>query len=193
VDKGGDPSPSALARALARVQRAEERLVTGMAYLCGGLFLLLAFYTTFDVIGRRYFGVFSGVTNEMGGYALALGASWAFAYTLKVGGHVRVDILLPLLSPSLRKLLDVVAMAAMALFATIVSTFLWELVASSYAIQATGHSIIQTPQWIPQAMMALGYTALSLVSVTGLVLRLLVRGNAGAAPAGRPTSNFSAE
>jgi TRAP-type mannitol/chloroaromatic compound transport system permease small subunit len=192
VDKGGEPSPSAVARALARIQRVEERLVTGMAYFCGGLFLLLAFYTTFDVIGRRYFGVFSGVTNEMGGYALALGASWAFAYTLKAGGHVRVDILLPLLSPPLRKLLDVIAMAMMALFATIVSVFLWKLVASSYAIQATGHSIIQTPQWIPQAMMALGYSALSLVSLMGLVLRILARG-AVAAPADEPMTRPFAE
>jgi TRAP-type mannitol/chloroaromatic compound transport system permease small subunit len=177
-----------LLRTLARVQKVEERLVTSMAYFCGGLFLLLAFYTTFDVIGRRYFGVFSGVTNEMGGYALALGASWAFAYTLRAGGHVRVDIILPLLPRSLRNFLDAIAMAIMALFATIVSIFLWKLVASSYAIQATGHSIIQTPQWIPQAMMAFGYTTLSLVSVTGLVLRVLAGSPADVAPLDGPPS-----
>lgn len=148
-------------------------MVGAMAYLCGALFLVLAFYTTFDVIGRRYLGVFSGVTDEMSEYALAIGASWALAYTLKAGGHVRVDILLPHMPPLARRAADALAMAIMAVFAGTVSFFLWKLVAASYAIGATGHSIIQTPQWIPQACAALGYSFLTLVALTGLVAQLL--------------------
>ena len=147
--------------------------MVGMAYFCGGLFLLLAFYTALDVFGRRDLGVFSGVTDELGGYALALGASWGLAYTLKAGGHVRVDVMLPYLPISVRNILDAVALAVMASFAAAVSIFLWKLVASSYAIDATGHSIILTPQWIPQAMMAAGYTILTLVAVTGFLSRVL--------------------
>ena len=144
-----------------------------MAYACGVLFLLLAFYTTVDVLGRRYGGPFSGVTDEMGGYALALGFSWALAYTLRTGGHVRVDILLPLVSARVRRVLDALAMALMAVFAATVSFYLWRLVGSSYAIGATGHSIIQTPQWVPQALMATGYSLLALVSVSGCVAEVL--------------------
>jgi len=150
--------------------------VTAMGYFCGALFLLLGFYTALDVFGRRYLGVFSGVTDEMGGYALALGGSWAFAYTLRAGGHVRVDVVLPHLPVAVRKVLDAVAMALMAAFAAIVSIFLWKLVASSYSIDATGHSIIQTPQWIPQAMMAAGYTVLSLVAATSFLSQVLAPG-----------------
>jgi TRAP-type mannitol/chloroaromatic compound transport system permease small subunit len=160
-------------KAIVRLRAIEDRLVTGMAYFCGALFLLLAFYTAVDVFGRRYLGVFSGVTDEIGGYALALGASWALAYTLKAGGHVRVDVLFPHLSNSVRKVLDAAAMAVMAVFAATVSTFLWKLVASSYAIDATGHSIIQTPQWIPQAMMATGYSMLTLVALTSFLAHVL--------------------
>jgi TRAP-type mannitol/chloroaromatic compound transport system permease small subunit len=140
-----------------------------MAYACGALFLLLAFYTTFDVLGRRFGGPFSGVTDEMGGYALALGFSWGLAYTLRSGGHVRVDILLPLVSARARRGLDALAMALMAFFAASVSLHLWTLVGSSWQIGATGHSIIQTPQWAPQAMMATGYSLLAFVSLTSFV------------------------
>jgi TRAP-type mannitol/chloroaromatic compound transport system permease small subunit len=164
--------PAAL-RVIAGIRAVEERIVTRMAYFCGGLFMLLALYTAFDVVGRRYFGVFSGVTDEMGGYALALGASWAFAYTLKVGGHVRVDVILPRLPRPLRGVLDGLTMAFMAVFAGTVSAYLWKLVLSSYAIQATGHSIIQTPQWIPQALMAAGYTTLAIVAGSSLVLQIV--------------------
>lgn len=144
-----------------------------MAYFCGALFLLLAFFTTYDVLARRFGGPYSGVTDEMSEYALALGASWALAYTLRVGGHVRVDIALPYLPGAMRRPLDTFAMAIMTVFAATVSVYLWKLVASSYAIGATGHSIIQTPQWLPQAMMASGYSFLGLVAFTSFLHHLL--------------------
>lgn len=144
-----------------------------MAYFCGALFLLLGVYTALEVFGRRYLGVFSGVSDEMGGYALALGGSWAFAYTLRAGGHVRVDVLLPHLPGRVQAVLDAAAMAIMAVFAATVALALWKLVGASYAIQATGHSIIGTPQWMPQAMMASGYTMLALVAASSLLAQLL--------------------
>jgi TRAP-type C4-dicarboxylate transport system permease small subunit len=160
-------------RILKWVRKLEGHLVTGMAYVCGGLFLILAFYTTFDVLGRRFGGPFSGVTDEMGEYALALGSSWALAYTLRAGGHVRVDVLLPYVPSWLRGRLDAFAMALMAVFAGTVSVYLWALAGSSRAIGATGHSIIQTPQWVPQAMVAAGYSLLALVSLTSCLAFLL--------------------
>jgi TRAP-type C4-dicarboxylate transport system permease small subunit len=144
-----------------------------MAYFCGLLFLLLGFYTALDVFGRRYVGVFSGVTDEIGGYVLAFGASWALAYTLREGGHVRVDVLLPRFSPGVRKALDTIAMALMAVFAFTLTVNLWKLVGNSYAMQATGHSLIQTPQWIPQAMMATGYMALGVFALMSVIADLL--------------------
>ena len=148
-------------------------MVTGMAYFCGVLFLLLGFYTALDVFGRRYVGVFSGVTDEIGGYVLAIGASWAFVYTLREGGHVRVDVLLPRFSPVVRRTLDTVAMALMAVFAFTLTSNLWTLVSNSYAMQATGHSLIQTPQWIPQAMMAAGYMALGVFASMSVITDLV--------------------
>ena len=158
---------------VARLKAFENGLLTGMAYTCGALFLLLAVYTALDVVGRRYFGLFSGVTDEVSGYILALGGSWAFAYALKAGGHVRVDILLAAISGRVRNALDVGAMIIMAIFAGTVSVFVWKLVASSYTVGATGHSIIQTPQWVPQALMALGYSVLALVALSEAIGRLL--------------------
>lgn len=166
----------------ARIRRIEARLVTGMAYFCGALFLLLAFYTTYDVIARRYGGWYSGVTDEMSEYALALAASWSLAYTLRAGGHVRVDIVLPYLPGTVRRLLDAFAMAVMAVFAATASVYLWKLVGSSYAIGATGHSIIQTPQWLPQAMMASGYSLLAAVAFTSCIGHFLGGDESAAQP-----------
>jgi hypothetical protein len=40
-------------------------------------------------------------------------------------------------------------------------------------MQATGHSLIQTPQWIPQAMMATGYMALGVFALMSVIADLL--------------------
>jgi TRAP-type C4-dicarboxylate transport system permease small subunit len=32
------------------------------------------------------------VTDEISGYLLALAATWGFAFALRTGGHVRVDV-----------------------------------------------------------------------------------------------------
>ena len=98
---------------------------------------------------------------------------------------MRVDIALPYLPRALRRPLDAFAAAIMAAFAGTVSVFLWKLVASSYALGATGHSIIQTPQWLPQAMMAAGYSVLGLAALMSF-LRLLL--GAEVSPPGQPES-----
>lgn len=169
MDRERRAPSTTLLRAISAYRSLEGRVVTGMAYFCGVLFLLLGFYTALDVFGRRYVGIFSGVTDEIGGYVLALGASWAFAYTLREGGHVRVDVLLPRFSPVVRRCLDMAAMALMAVFAFTLAANLVTLVSNSYAMQATGHSLIQTPQWIPQAMMAAGYAALGFFALMSLI------------------------
>ena len=53
-------------RALRRLLRAVDRVTAAMAYVGGALFLLVSFYMTADVIGRRI-QISSAVTDEMGG------------------------------------------------------------------------------------------------------------------------------
>ena len=40
------------------------------------------------------------MTDEFGGYALAIGGLWALAFGLTTGAHVRIDVLLPHFPPA---------------------------------------------------------------------------------------------
>ena len=144
-----------------------------MAYASGALFLLASFYITLDVIGRKFFHVSSAVTDEIGGYALAMGGMWALAYALRIGGHVRIDILLPHLPPRVRALLNYAAVAVMVLFAAMVALYTWRLALDSLAGNAKAMSFIQTPLFVPQGLMAFGFTVLTLEAVVILVVGLI--------------------
>jgi TRAP-type C4-dicarboxylate transport system permease small subunit len=138
-----------------------DRLSIGMAYVAGAVLLVGSFYITLDVLGRRFAGLSSGATDEFGGYVLAVGGVWALAFALTTGAHVRIDILLPRFPPRFRACLNYLAIAAMAFFAAVVAYYTWKLAIESFAIDARAMSFLRTPLFVPQACLALGFTALA--------------------------------
>jgi len=154
-----------------------------MAYGSGLLFLLVAFYLTAEAVARTFLHASTAVSDEFGGYALAVGGMWALAYTLRVGAHVRIDILLPHLPARVQILLDWMAMAGMALFAAMLAIYTWRLALESLATDARATSFLRTPLFPPQALMALGLTLLCLEALTilgvGLVASVQTRRLAG--------------
>lgn len=150
-----------------------DRVTTGMAYTAGGLFVVLSFYLTIDVIGRKFFHLSTAVSDEYGGYALALGGMWALAHTLRSGGHVRIDVLLPYLGRKLRSVLDYAALACMTVFAAVISVYAWRLAIDSFTADARAMSFLRTPLFVPQGLMALGFTVLSLEAIVILAVGIV--------------------
>lgn len=143
-----------------------------MGLTCGALYLALGFFVTVDVLGRKS-GLFgTRVTDEIGGYFLAMAASWGMAYTLRTDAHVRIDVLLPHMPRWLRAFVDFLAMALMSLFSLLISFKLWQMVLQSVEYKTSSNSYLLTPLWIPQMLLALGFSVLAFTAVLSLVLTL---------------------
>jgi TRAP-type C4-dicarboxylate transport system permease small subunit len=162
-----------------------------MAYASGAVCLLASVYITLDVIGRRFLGVSSGVTDEIGGYALAIGGMWALGHALRSGAHVRIDVLLPHLPDRLQTLLHYAALGLMAYFAALLAYYCGRLAIESYRESARAMSILQTPLAVPQGLMAAGVGVLALQAAALIAAGLAQSLRAGrllapdaAAPAG---------
>jgi TRAP-type C4-dicarboxylate transport system permease small subunit len=151
-----------------RLLGALDRVALAMAYVAGAALLLVSFFITADVLGRKFVGISSGVTDEFGGYALAIGGLWALAFGLTTGGHVRIDILLPRFPRRLQALLNYAALLLMGVFACIVAFYSWKLALESFITDARAMSFLRTPLFLPQAGMALGFTVLALQAVVML-------------------------
>ena len=137
-------------------------------YLAGALYILLAFFVTYDVLARKWGSHFglptTRVTDEISGYMLALAATWGFAFALRTGAHVRVDVLFPYMARRLKTAVDFVAQVLMALFASVIAWKIWSLVADSMQSDMRSSTYLLTPLYVPQGILGVGFTLLALAA-----------------------------
>jgi TRAP-type C4-dicarboxylate transport system permease small subunit len=160
-----------LGRAASGVQVALDRVLLASGYLAGAIFFALALFIGYDVVARKW-GAELGipttqVTDEISSYMLVLASTWGFAYTLWTDAHVRIDLLLPYFPPRLRGAVDLLAYAAMAALACLFAWRCWLLVVDSLETGITSSTYLLTPLWVPQLILALGF---SLLAVTGVLM-----------------------
>jgi TRAP-type C4-dicarboxylate transport system permease small subunit len=179
------PGPGSLRRT-PPVAQAVDLVLAGIGYLAGGLYIVLAFFVTYDVLARKWGGALglptTRVTDEISGYILAVAATWGFAYALRSGGHVRVDVLFPYMARGVRRAVDCAAQALMALFASIVSWKIWVLVADSMESDMRSSTYLLTPLYIPQGILGVGFSLLALAAAFATVATLAGWESSEAAP-----------
>ena len=156
--------------ALMGLFRLLERLSVVMAYISGALLTLLSFFIAADVLGRGSGKFYSGATDEISGFVMTLAVTWALAYTLTIDKHVRVDLLLGMVSGPVRRLLDWIALLLLTVFAGLLAVNSWGLALESFDIGALSPSILQVPLGIPQSVMAIGFSTLAVQSFLTLLV-----------------------
>ena len=156
-----------------RILQTMDWITTRMAYLSGLGFLLISIFLTVDILGRKFLSLSTAVADELGGYALAFGGMWALAYTLRTGGHVRIDVLLIHFPKRFQILLDYAAIAVIGCFGYVLSFYVWAMAYDSFVLGARATSFIRTPLFIPQSLMALGFTFLTLEAAIIFVVGLI--------------------
>lgn len=145
-----------------------EKLSVFMATLSGLAIILLALFITADVLGRGMGAFYSGATDEISGFVMAMAATWALAYTLTIDKHIRVDIIFGFISKGVRRALDLFALLLLGAFATLLMINSWRMALDSFEINALSPSVLQVPLGIPQALMAFGFTTLAAQSFIAL-------------------------
>ena len=159
-------------RALA--QKA-DRLYLLLGYLCGAELLLLAFFITYQAIARTFNGPVAPGTGAMSGYVLAMAVTWGFAYSLRSGAQVRIDVLLPRMGPRLRAIADFLALAGIAFLAYVITWKMWEKVITDYQRGTLSIDYPLTPLFIPKLVIALGFTLLVLTALQMMLSMLAER------------------
>ena len=151
-----------------------------MATFASFVFILTALFITFDIIARRYFGFSSKGTDEMSGYALAVGTSFGFAYVLSVKGHIRVDIILVKFPRWIQGWLNLVALLFLMFFLVIAIWRIWTVVFFSFEYGSRANTVLLTPIGWPQGVWAIGVTIFGLLAfiMTVEALADLLRGRA---------------
>jgi len=161
----GRSSALTLLTAMRAITRTLDRVYLSMGYLCGMMFLLLALFITYQVIARKFNVVMAPGMDLMSGFTMAMASTWAFSYALRTGSHVRIDVLLPFMSPRVRWWADQAALASIVFFVSITAWKTWVMVLKSYEIGAVTNTYPLVPLWVPQTFVALGFSMLAFTAI----------------------------
>jgi TRAP-type mannitol/chloroaromatic compound transport system permease small subunit len=107
---------------LARLCAAIDRLNTWVARFWGASIIVVTFAILYEVVARGFFGRATIWANETTIYLSAVTYLLGGGYALLKRGHVRIDLVYAVLTPSLRRAADLVGFAC---FAVYVGALLW--------------------------------------------------------------------
>lgn len=93
-----------------------ERFEVGLAYIAGFIVLIMAVTTFYEVIARYVFNAPTPWSFELNMNLLLYFALLGGAYTLVIGGHVRVDVFYTRFSPRRKAAVDMVTFVLVLLF-----------------------------------------------------------------------------
>jgi TRAP-type C4-dicarboxylate transport system permease small subunit len=162
---------------LDRALTAADWLSLRAVWAGGALLLAAALTVSVDVIARKLFTVSLGGADELSGYAFAIGSAWAFPFALLRRANVRVDALYQHLPARLCALLDILALAALGVFAVFLARYAWDVMATSWSLASRSNSALKIPLWIPQALWVAGL--LLFLATLALMLARALRALAG--------------
>lgn len=152
----------------------------GMSRVGGAFLLAAALLVSFEILARRLLFLPFNVGTELSTYALAVGASWSFAYALLQRAHVRIDVLRRPLPPLARAVLDILALTSLVVFGLILTWHVWGSVQMSWRLGAKQNTPLATPLVVPQGLWLWGiawFTAVAALE-TARTVWALVRGDA---------------
>ncbi len=186
---------SNFANAATRLRHLLEHLTGAMGYAAGWGFIVCAFFISFDVVARKFFGFSSQATTEITAYMLAMGLSWGLAHALSMRAHVRIDLLINKLPLRYRQWLHLTSLAALGIFAAFLAKASYDLVDESLMFRATDTSVLRIPLAWPQGIWALGLGVFALTILVMFIenLLLVLAGRGAEAEANLMPRSFSEE
>lgn len=141
-----------------------KKIEAALAWIFGGIFLLLSFVVAVETISRKVFNFSLQGADELGGYSLAIGSTIAFSLALAGRNHIRVDVFHEMFPRRLKAALNwlsIVGLAAAALLFVGVSL---RVLRESVEYGSTAQTPWATPLIYPQGLWYFGLVLFMLVA-----------------------------
>ncbi len=141
------------------------------AAVAGAATLGLTVMVASGVVARRVFNEPFLFVEELSGYVVLAIVFLGLAHTMRVGGHVRVEIVIDSVGGALRPLLQGASLLLAGLWAVLFLLAALYQVSEYYTQRILSFAYLQTPLWIPGSFMVVGGALLTLQCLA-LLLRL---------------------
>lgn len=153
------------------MSRALDWLFAAAGVLAAVLLAVIAALTLAEIIGRAV-GILVPLGTEFGGFTMAASIFLGLGWTLRKGGHIRVNLLIRHLGKRARWYVEFwcLVFAAGSILAVVYGSA--NMVWNSYRFGSLATGLVAVPLWIPQTCMLLGVVLLELALLEQLA-RLL--------------------
>ncbi len=142
------------------------------AGMLAGLFIILITLMILAQIVGRWFGVIIPSTEDFAGFFLAAATFLALAYTFRMGGHIRVTILVHLLKGQLQRAALVFSLIVFIIIIAYGTYYTGAFTYESWSFHELSQGYIPVPLWIPQIGMVLGLLIFLIALIDDLILVL---------------------
>jgi len=149
---------------VSRLERTIAAISLLMARIGGGLLLAVAVLVGVEVVLRKSGLAAFSLGTELSGYALAVGATWSFAYVIFERAHIRIDVLSQRLPDGPQAFVNVFALATLAAVGCVVTATAFETFRTSLQLGAQANTTLATPLALPQGLWAFGLAWFTLVA-----------------------------
>lgn len=157
-------------------------------WIGGAMLFAAAIIVTAEVLLRKGVGALVGTSflfsgsDEISGYLFAVGTSLSMAYVLINRGHVRIDVLYIQFSPTLRAIMDIIALLVMFVFMFAVLERAIDVATTSYVEDIRSNTQLRIPLAWSQIPWAFGMGLFFLAIVVALIRSFdaLLKGDFGA-------------
>ncbi len=153
------------------MRRLLDKIYFAAGVVAGLCLVMMALLILAQIVGR-WFGVVIPSTEDFSGFLLAAASFLALAYTLRSGGHIRVNLLISHLQGVRRRFIEGTILLLALILVGYAAWSVSLLVIESYQFDELSQGYIPVPLWIPQAPMAIGLLILEIALLDELVLLL---------------------
>ena len=141
------------------------------AYISAFFMLLIVAIITTEIFLRSFFDKSLLISDEYSAYFMVASIFFGLAYTLKEGKHIKITIITSRIkNPKISLILDLIVYALAFAISTFACYYAFLMVNETKNLDMRADSIAETPLWIPEISVFIGFLLLSL-QIIALILR----------------------
>lgn len=154
---------------LSSVKNIVERINLLIGYASGLGILAMGIILFYEVIARYFFNSPTIWAQEIAIYIFIWTMLAGAAYTLQVGKHVRIDLLIIRFSRRTQDILELLTSIVGTAFSAYVTIQGWHMLESTIKYGKFSATPLRTPLWIPHLALVFGFAILTLqyIIITG--------------------------
>lgn len=154
---------------MALVRRTIEAASQALFWLCAAIIFVMALSVTYEAMSRYLLGRPTIWVTEIVSYMLVGVAFLGAAWTLRLDGHIRMELLSEVGGPVGRRISDLLMFTVVVLVSASLLWTGWNMTVATFTFGWRASTLLATPLWLPQALIPLGALSLCAQGALGLL------------------------